>query len=202
LEELDAIVVLHNETIPRSEARALLEVYSKSFKELCCLDQCLIVEAEDLDALALGQRLAMSHRIIEVMATCDANLDSLAEAAMQMDLPQKSYRVRAKRIKQASLPGNIVEWEVGRALFLRGFRAVLRCPEIELRAIIADDKVVLGREVACPDRSSFEARRPHLKPFFHPGVLMPRMARALVNLSLAMPGERLLDPLPAREVYW
>lgn len=183
-----------HETIPRSEARALLEVYSKSFKELCCLDQCLLVEAEDLDALALGQRLAMTHRVIDVLAACDANLDSLAEATMQMDLPEKCYRVRAKRIKQASMPGNIVEREVGRALFRRGYRADLRCPEIELRAIIADDKVVLGREVACPDRSSFEARRPHLKPFFHPGVLMPRMARALVNLSQAMPGERLLDP--------
>jgi tRNA (guanine10-N2)-dimethyltransferase len=183
-----------HETLPRSEALALLEICSKSFKELRSLDQCLLVEADGIDAIALGQRLAMSHRLIEVLAISDANLDSLAEAAMKIDLPHKSYCVRAKRIKQARLPGNVVEREVGRTLFRRGYRADLGSPEIELRAIIADDRVVLGREVARPDRSSFEARRPHLKPFFHPGVLMPRMARALVNLSQAKPGERLLDP--------
>lgn len=183
-----------HETLPRSEALALLEIYSKEFKELCSPDQCLLVEAEWIDATALGQRLAMTHRIIEVLTACKANLDSLAEAAMKMDMPEKCYCVRAKRIKQALLPGNIVEREVGRALYRRGYRANLQNPEIELRAIIADDEVILGKEVARPDRSSFEARRPHLKPFFHPGVLMPRMARALVNLSQAMPGERLLDP--------
>ncbi|MDL5503936.1 MAG: RsmD family RNA methyltransferase, partial [Candidatus Methanoperedens sp.] len=42
------------------------------------------------------------------------------------------------------------------------------------------------------DRSIFEARKPHFKPFFYPGVLMPRVARALVNIS--MPQEILFDP--------
>jgi tRNA (guanine10-N2)-dimethyltransferase len=183
-----------HETLPRSEALALLGIYSKSFKEICCLDQCLLIKSDGIDAAALGQRLAMTHRIIEVLAVCDADPDSLAKAAAKIDLPHKSYCVRAKRIKHAPLPGNIVEREVGRALYRRGYRADLKNPEIEIRAIISDEKVILGREVARPDRSSFEARRPHLKPFFHPGVLMPRMARALVNLSLAMPGEQLLDP--------
>ncbi len=46
------------------------------------------------------------------------------------------------------------------------------------------------------------------RPFFHPGVMMPRMARALVNISLVLPGEVVFDPfcgtggilLEAREV--
>jgi len=183
-----------HETIPRSEALALTEVYSSKFREICLLDQCLLVEADSLDYESLGQRLAMTHNVIEVMAVCKAQLEDLAKAALQIDLPAKSYRIRAKRIKQAAMPGDVVEKEIGRVLFRRGFRADLKSPETKLRAIITGSKIVLGKEMASPDRSGFESRRPHLKPFFHPGVLMPRMARALVNLSQAMPGERLLDP--------
>lgn len=183
-----------HETIPQSEALALTEIYSSQYREICLLDQCLLVEAENLDFEALGRRLAMTHRIIEVMAISEARLEDLAEAASRIDLSAKSYSIRAKRIKQAAMPGDIVEKEVGRILLSRGFRADLKSPETKLRAVITGDKIVLGQETACLDRSSFESRRPHLKPFFHPGVLMPRMARALINLSQVIPGERILDP--------
>lgn len=183
-----------HETLPKEEALALLELYSSGFREVRCLEQCLIVEAEGLDSQALGRRLAMTHRIIEVLAICDADLESLSEAAERIELPERRYRVRARRIRDAAFRADEAEREVGRSLFRRGFKADLKNPEVELRAIITDGEIVLGREIARTDRSSFEARRPHLKPFFHPGVLMPRMARALVNLSRVREGERLLDP--------
>ena len=183
-----------HETLPRSEALALVEIYSSGFLELCFLDQCLIVEAQDLDVEALGNRLAMTHRIIEVLAICDAGQEALAEVVSRLELPRKRYLIRARRIKDAMPKADEVEHEVGRFLFRSGLRADLKNPEMMLRAIITSGKIVLGLEVARSDRSSFEARRPHLKPFFHPGVLMPRMARALVNLSLAHKDELLLDP--------
>lgn len=181
-------------TLPKEEALALLELYSSGFREVRCPDQCLIVEAEDLDSQPLGKRLAMTHRIIEVLAICGPDPESLSEAVGRIELPQKRYRVRARRIKDAALRADEAEREVGSSLFRRGFKADLENPEVELRAIITEGEIILGLEVACTDRSSFEARRPHLKPFFHPGVLMPRMARALVNLSKVRVGERMLDP--------
>ena len=64
-----------------------------------------------------------------------------------------------------------------------------------LRAIITSGKIVLGLEAAVTVIAApLRRRRPHLKPFFHPGVLMPRMARSLVNLTQTRAGERLLDP--------
>ncbi len=183
-----------HESLPRCEALALVEIFSDRYQETSSLDQCLIIEAEGLDVQALGRRLAMTHRIIEVMAVCDADLEDLARSVAILPLPDKSYRVRAKRIRNASPGADAVEHEIGRVLFGRGFRADLKRPELNLRAIITSKKIVLGMEAARVDRSSFEARRPHLKPFFHPGVLMPRMARALVNLTQIREGERLLDP--------
>jgi tRNA (guanine10-N2)-dimethyltransferase len=183
-----------HETLPRCEALALVELFSTSFREIELLDQCLIVEAEDLDVLMLGKRLAMTHRIIEVLAATDAKLEALAESVSLLDLPQKRYLVRARRIKDNAPGADAVEHEVGRVLFQKGYKADLKDPEMVLRAIITTGKIVLGLEAAVMDRGSFEGRRPHLKPFFHPGVLMPRMARSLVNLTQARADERLLDP--------
>lgn len=183
-----------HDTIPRSEALAILGICSQNFREIGFLDQCLLVEAEGLDTRALELRLGMTHRVIEVLAVCDASLEALGEAVREIELPKRSYRIRAKRIKHAALKTDLVEQEVGRCLFRRGYRADLKNPEIDLKAVITGDRIVLGVEIARPDRSGFEDRRPHLKPFFHPGVLMPRIARALVNISQALPGEQLLDP--------
>lgn len=183
-----------HETLPRGEALALLEVYSTGFRELCWLDQCLVVEAENLNAQTMGLRLAMTHRIMEVLAICDARLDSLADASEGIVIPDKAYSVRARNVKNAPLKGDQVEREIGKALHKRGYEADLTKPEVELRAVITGNKVVLGIEVARPKRCEFEDRRPHLKAFFYPGVLMPRMARALVNISQAREGDLLLDP--------
>lgn len=183
-----------HDTLPRCEALALAEIFSASFQEISFMDQCLIIEAQDLDVQTLGSRLALTHRIIEVLAICDALPGALSGALRLIELPRKKYLIRARRIKGASPRADEVEREVGKILFSRGYKADLKNPEMVLRAIITCGKIVIGLEVAKTDRSSFEARRPHLKPFFHPGVLMPRMARAMVNLSQARAGERLLDP--------
>jgi tRNA (guanine10-N2)-dimethyltransferase len=183
-----------HETLPRCEALALVEMYSSCFKELYYLDQCLIIEAQDLDVSILGKRLALTHRIIEVLAICDASPYALVDAVSRLELPRKRYLVRARRIKDASFRTDYVEHEVGRVLFQKGYKADMKDPEMVLRAIISTGKIILGLEAARVDRGSFEARRPHLKPFFHPGVLMPRMARSLINLSQARAGDLLLDP--------
>ena len=183
-----------HETLPRSEALALVEIFSTCFHEVAFLDQCLIVEAEDLDVQLLGRRLAMTHRIIEVLAISEATLEALAKSVSLLELPHERYLVRARRIKDAAPGADAVEREVGRILFQRGYKADLKNPKMVLRAVITTKRIILGREAARTDRSSFEARRPHLKPFFHPGVLMPRMARSLINLTQVRAGEMLLDP--------
>jgi tRNA (guanine10-N2)-dimethyltransferase len=180
-------------TLPRSEVLSLLEICSSSYEEILFLEGCLLIKAQDIDLAALEQRLAMTHGVIEAQEICRAEPEALAEAAERMEISPKSYRLRCYS-RGTSLKSDYVERMIGRILFKRGLKADLKDPEMNLGAIITSGQAVLGREVARPDRHSFQGRRPHLKPFFHPGVLMPRMARALVNLSQACQGERLLDP--------
>jgi tRNA (guanine10-N2)-dimethyltransferase len=102
--------------------------------------------------------------------------------------------VRAKRIKHyVDFPGEFLEQKIGGCIYRKGFRANLKTPDVEFRVILSE-KAVFGTLLSSIDRSEYEARTPQNKPFFHPGVLMPRVARALVNLSGIKQGELILDP--------
>ncbi|MHC1632057.1 MAG: methyltransferase domain-containing protein [Methanotrichaceae archaeon] len=181
-------------TLPRSEAISLLEICSSGYREICVLDRCLVVEAKNLDLVRLRSRLAMTHRVIQVMAIADPNLEAIDHEMKDVSIPRLSYRVRAKRLGNATLFSNQVEEKIGSILWKRGYRADLNNPEIDLRAVITNEKAVLGLELFEVDRSGFQARRPHLKPFFHPGALLPKLARVLVNLSRVREGGWLFDP--------
>jgi tRNA (guanine10-N2)-dimethyltransferase len=52
---------------------------------------------------------------------------------------------------------------------------------------------IFGKRLAEVNRSAFDERAPLKKPFFLPGVLMPRISRAVVNLTRISEGW-LLDP--------
>ncbi|HOO54415.1 MAG TPA: THUMP domain-containing protein [Methanothrix sp.] len=181
-------------TIPKSEACALLEICSSGYRVVSDLDRCLVVEAQNLDLSTLGKRMAMTHRVVEVAAESEPTPEGVAEAAKDLDIPLKTYRVRAKRLGDAPLMSDEVEKMVGSVLWKRGYKADMKSPEIEIRAIVAKERIFLGRDVARADRLGFRARRPHLKPFFHPGTMLPKLSRALVNLAMVREGERLLDP--------
>ena len=182
--------------IPRSEALALLAITSPGYRVVSEGERHFVVEARDLDLSLdrLGARMAMTHRIVEVAAEAEPTPEGVAEAAAELDLPDRSYRVRAKRLGGAPLASDEVERMVGSVLWRRGYHADLADPQIEIRAVVTSERVLLGREVARSDRTGFRDRRPHKKPFFHPGAILPKLARALVNLSQVKEGERLLDP--------
>lgn len=181
-------------TIPRSEALALLEICSSGYRVVSDLERAMVVEAKDLDVHTFERRMAMIHRVVEVAAEADPTPEGLAEAASELDIPNKTYKVRAKRLGDAFLGSDEVERKVGSILWRRGYKADLKDPEIEIRGVVTKERLFLGREVASSDRAGFLARRPHKKPFFHPGTMLPKLSRALVNLSLVREGERLLDP--------
>jgi tRNA (guanine10-N2)-dimethyltransferase len=67
-------------------------------------------------------------------------------------------------------------------------------PGTEFRAILSEDRCYFGRVLFAFNRGDSDARNPGKRDFFHPGVMMPRMARALVNIAGGMPGTILLDP--------
>lgn len=194
-----------HDVLPCKEIVSCLHIAGLEFREHAHLDQCLVVDISgdhrDIDEMLVkvAERLAMSHQIVKVAGMCEVEADAIIATAEKIDLsayiaPEQTYVVRAKRIKHSGkVKREEIEGRIGGSIYRKGFRANMKSPDVVFRLIMTD-QAILGSVVASVDRGDYEHRAPHKKPFFYPGVLMPRVARALVNISGIKPGEVLLDP--------
>lgn len=145
-----------------------------------------------------ASRLAMTHRVIEYLGECPPELSSFRNLLSELRLVAGgTFSGRMKKIctcdgSDASpcsqseferLIGTMIEGEVD-----------LSHPSEEYRAILSGNRCYFGKVLFTIDRGGYDSRNPGRRSFFHPGVMMPRMARALVNLSCVQPGEVLSDP--------
>jgi tRNA (guanine10-N2)-dimethyltransferase len=195
-----------HEELPAAEVLACLTIEGLNFQPHTRFDQCLVVDItgkeEDVEKVLKGsitERLAMTHHILKVVGIVENSQDAVLKLAEVFEpsgyiKDGQSFVVRAKRIKHhVDFPGEILEQKIGGCIYRKGFRANLKNPDVEFRLILSE-KAVLGTLLSSIDRSAYEARTPQNKPFFYPGVLMPRIARTLTNLSGIKPGELFLDP--------
>lgn len=186
-----------HDTIPASEAIACLESLHVDFKIHLRLDGCLIIELKDeahRTAEALSKRLSMTHHIMIVLGIGGAAEEDILDTVGKADIQFKdTYSIRVRRIKDYSkVNTESMERRIGGIFYRKGACADLEKPKISFKVLLTEDKSIFGYIVASIDRGAFEARKPHYKPFFYPGVLMPRVARALVNI--VEPEEYLFDP--------
>ena len=102
--------------------------------------------------------------------------------------------LRAKRF-QEGLPEVDLKGLVSKigAILAKGRKVDLERPDNEVRLLLSDRLHIFISQKSI-DRSSFELRKVAERPFFSPVSLHPRYARALVNLTRAKRGQRLLDP--------
>ncbi|HWR26159.1 MAG TPA: TRM11 family methyltransferase [Methanosarcina sp.] len=195
-----------HEELPAAEVYACLKVEGLGFRLHLRFDQCLVVDIagkeEDMERVLKGvipERLAMTHHILKVVGITENTPEEILKFAETFEptgyiKKGQSFAVRAKRIKNyVDFPGEFLEQKIGGCIYRKGFRADLKIPDVEFRLILSE-KAVLGTLLSSIDRSAYETRKPQNKPFFYPGVLMPRVARVLTNLSEIKAGELFLDP--------
>jgi tRNA (guanine10-N2)-dimethyltransferase len=176
-----------SESIPRAEVLAIFRGFVVQE-----IERVLVMDVEIYDH-RLANRLAMTHAVIEVKDVCAQKLTSIYQAAQSIELPRVSVAVRAKRIGHG-LRSVDVEATIGKALAERGFEIDLAHPQLLVRALLSEDVCIIGKTLTQINRSQFESRRPRFRPYFYPGVLLPRIARAAVNLSGINAHELLFDP--------
>lgn len=168
------------------------------FAELECVGRIIerhpqIAVAECPDPAATA-RLALTHTVMEYLGECAPTASALA--ALLDDLALSTERPFAARVKVIPGPDEYPsQLDLERLIggHIRG-PVSLRAPAVVYRAVISEDRCYFGRVILDGLRSTYESRGPATRPFFHPGVMMPRMARAMVNLSLLSPGEVMCDP--------
>jgi tRNA (guanine10-N2)-dimethyltransferase len=205
--------------IPEAEVIGALESEEIGFSVRYRFDQILIVDIlianansninenasvitklnANIDQVSrLNKRLALTWHIINVLGISDSTMPgimNMVENVVFQEPSSLTYKVRAKKIKRKSpISSEDIERKIGEVLYNKGYSADLVYPDVRYRAVLTDGKCIFGRVLASVDRGSFEDRKPQNKPFFYPGVLMPRLARSLVNIARIRPGSIILDP--------
>ena len=150
-------------------------------------------------ARGLGDRfagLAYTHRASRLVGTCDPAVSD-AVALLSAAGIDRSGTVAVRAVDVRGTTGvdtQRAERELGSVLVERGFGVDLDDPDHELRALFAGETCALGWLAATVDRG-FGDRQPGERPFFQPGSMDPKLARALANIAGARPGATVLDPM-------
>ncbi|WP_439028760.1 methyltransferase domain-containing protein [Haloarchaeobius sp. DT45] len=160
--------------------------------------------------------LAYTHRVSELVGRTDADIDSAVTLLDAAGIDREgSVAVRARDVRGATgISTSDAERALGQVLVDRGFTVDLDDPDHELRAVFApleepddeqppdDAEPAAGEAGVCAlgwleveSVRDFGDRMPTDKPFFQPGSMDPLLARAVVNIAGAAPGQRLLDPM-------
>lgn len=173
-----------HQDIPAAELACIGDVIERS-------TQVAVTRCTDPDRV---HRLAMTHVVLEYLGECDATLDRITGMIRDLSLTsERPFAGRAKMLSGCHLNASRQELERLIGTLIDG-PVSLEKPEEEYRLILSDDRCYFGRVITRIDRGGFDQRKPGSRHFFHPGVMMPRIARALVNISCIQPGEVLADP--------
>lgn len=183
-------------TLPKSEVIGCIEAYDWPYKVVDSYDQVLVVDT-DADVSILTHRLALTHHILEFIFQCNSEGPEILKEARSADIlleEGKTFVVRIKKIRDYGGVDSSFEREIGGVLWRRGYNVDLGHPDVEYRAVITQGVCVFGKLISDINRAQYEERAPLKKPFFLPGVLMPRISRAVVNMSRIKEGY-MLDPM-------
>ena len=124
------------------------------------------------------------------------DIDSTEMASTNNQSPQ-TVAVRARNVRStADISTASIERALGDVLVTHGYEIDLENPTYELRACFADDTCLLGWAIDRQE-TTFGSRTPTNRPFFQPGSMAPRDARAYVNLAAGptLPEATVFDPM-------
>ncbi|MHB8163718.1 MAG: methyltransferase domain-containing protein [Methanoregula sp.] len=171
------------------------------FAELSCvgtiLEERLQVAVVECPHPEQAQRLAMTQVVLEYLGECEPSIPAFKNLLKELAITTtRTFAGRAKKVHgglHELNPSSQREFERLIGDMIAG-PVSLNNPETEYRAILSEDKCYFGRVLFSIHRSGYDERNPGKRDFFHPGVMMPRMARTLANIAGVQAGDRVLDP--------
>ncbi|OPX73716.1 MAG: tRNA (guanine(10)-N2)-dimethyltransferase [Methanoregulaceae archaeon PtaB.Bin152] len=139
-------------------------------------------------------RLALAHSAMEFLGSCPGRREAFERMLKDLSLTSsRPFAGRAKKVHGNTMDATQAELERLIGSLVQG-KVDLQNPQEEFRVIVSGSRCYLGRVLWRSDPRRFAGRRPGDRPFFHPGVMMPRMVRALLNISCVRRNETILDP--------
>lgn len=193
-----------HETLPKAELRAILEAEKINYNIVKDLDQLILLNAtcKIEDSIKVVNRAAMVKEAGVLLKYCKIeDISKIRNTIKDIDwgfLRKKSFAVRAKRIKEyfPDVKSGFLEKEIGAAIISQEPQAKVNLtrPDFIIRVILTENYIIYGVKTVELNTKQFLERKPRNRPFFHPGVLSPKISRLFVNLSRPKKGDLFLDP--------
>jgi tRNA (guanine10-N2)-dimethyltransferase len=192
-----------HETLPKAELLALLDALGLQYRAQQVAPQLMVVETRIAPAtlLLLARRLGMTHRIYELEGDCVLEDGAVLSLVRSLDLRRimrgkRSFAVRSRLIQGSrwyTHPGELLK-QVGAEIRSHGYRVDLELPEHTFVLLGTAQAVLFASLLQVVEKHHFRETVPRSRPFFSPGVIMPKLARVLTNLSGVRENELFLDP--------
>lgn len=200
-----------HEELPFAELKALLDVYEIDINNIDIFGNYYVLEGKFTSEIIKkiikrGGYLNEGHLILLEYKINDSNtenddkwLKDFYKKVEDLEIPlspEDSFAVRVLKIdKESTINSMDVERELGRIVKDKTDSKVkLKNPLKVVRVVVLKDRIYLALILEKRDKEYFQKNRPHLRAYFHPGCILPKLARCLVNLSRLKKGDVLLDP--------
>ncbi|WEU40723.1 MAG: methyltransferase domain-containing protein [Candidatus Odinarchaeum yellowstonii] len=189
-----------HEILPSAECKAILEAENIYYNIIREAPRLLLLETEGAAAWKVAERAAYTYiacRLIDIykLPLKDINIKSLKE----LNLAEKeSFSVRVHLLENKRAYDKIeMEKLIGSKIIeasLNSLKVKLQSPRYEFIGVVTGGELYLGLLVAKTDRKAIDKRSGKYRPYFQPGVINPRLARAMVNLARAKSGDLFIEP--------
>ena len=106
-----------------------------------------------------------------------------------------NFAVRVLKIVDSSIKSMDIEKHIGGIIKNKTNLSVnLKAPNTTFKVIILNNEIYFSVLLNSRDREYYLKNRPHLRAYFHPGCILPKLARCMVNISKVNKGDILFDP--------
>ncbi|MBW9222101.1 RsmD family RNA methyltransferase [Methanothermococcus sp. SCGC AD-155-C09] len=213
-----------HETLPLSELNALLEIYSLNGDLTLLNNYGVIsyggsIEKSKLmdiiiNIISRSAYINEGHMIIfqiEYSESLNKGLELLTSKLLQfeskellnllnMDPLRDTFAIRVIKMNKYSdenenISSMAIERSIGEIIRKKTNGKVnLKNPSKAIKMVIFKDRIYMALLLEKRDREYFNKNRPHLRAYFHPGCILPKLARGMVNLARLRENQILLDP--------
>ena len=178
-----------------AEIKACIQAERLPFNLIKQTPDIVIIETNQATKILslLSHRLSQTFCINQHYFSCPVDTTVLQKKAKKHSLSREgsvavNYRNRSEELSSKHIVKTLAD------VYTKQRTVCLTNPDIEIRVIITDEKLYVGHLLTTINRSQFQKRKAHHRPFFSPISLHPSLARLLVNLSRVHRNGLLLDP--------
>jgi len=200
LKRLAIILSGEHPTLTLSEVCAVMRSEGLAHIPVAKPDQLFLVDAGDGATDALLARSAYAMEGGRMLAQSPASVDDFRRSCDGMDwgfIKGRTFGAKAKRVRRhgEQVDTQKLQAIVGEVATRESDAKVdLKVPDVWIRSVITDAGIFTYLMDFDSDRHAFSSRKPKSRPYFHPGVLEPKIARAFVNLCGVRRGDIFADP--------